>query len=140
MKLSLYAYLLFEEKSFFPDKMRAHIEFCSKGNKNLILGCDANAHHTAWGSNVYNKCGNELLEDILMYNVCLLNQGNEPTFMTRNRSEVIEITLCNIKCISCIKDWRVLNEITLSDHYVIKFSITGPANVKQYNRSHRKTD
>ena len=77
-----------------------------------------------------NKCVDELLEDILMHNQCLLNQGNEPIFITRNRSEVINITACNTKCISYIKNWRVSNEISLSDHCLIRFSITGPTNIK----------
>ena len=76
----------------------------------LILGCDANAHHTVWGSTYCNKYGDELLEDILMFNLCLLNQNNEPTFITRNRSEVIDITICNTKC-TMYKDGRVSNEL-----------------------------
>ena len=51
-----------------------------------------------------NKGGDEILEDILMFNLCLLNQGNRPTFITRNRSEVIDIAVCNTKCITYIKD------------------------------------
>ena len=70
---------------------------------------------------------------------CLFNQSNEPTFITKNRSEVIDITACNTKCITYTKDWRVSNEITLSDHRLIRFSITGPANIKQDNRNPRKT-
>ena len=32
------------------------------------------------------------------------------------------------------------NEITLSDHLLVIFSITGPANIKQDNRNPGKTD
>ena len=134
------AYLPFEEKNPLSDKMRALIEYCNEGNRNLVIGCDANAHHTVWGSTDCNRRGDELLEEILVYNLFLLNQGNEPTFITRNRKEVIDLTVCNNQCISYIKDWRVSNEETLSDHRLINFSITGPMIIKQDYRNPRKTD
>ena len=104
------SYLPYEEKTPLSEKMKGLIEFCSRGNKKLVLGCDANAHHTVWGSTDCNKRGDELLEDILMFNLCLLNHGNEPTFITRNRSEVIDITICNTKC-TMYKDGRGSNEL-----------------------------
>ena len=77
MKLfSRLPYFPFEEKSLLLDKMRALTKFCSKENKKLAPGCDASAHHTVWRSTDCNKRGDELLEDILMFNLCLLNQGN----------------------------------------------------------------
>ena len=48
------SYLSYEEKSPLSDKMKGLIEFCSKGNKKLVLNCDANAHHTVWGSTATN--------------------------------------------------------------------------------------
>ena len=107
------AYLPFEEKNPLPDKMRALIEFCSKNYKIFVFGCDANASHTVLGSTDCNKCGDELLEDILMYNLCLLNQGNEPTFIARNRNKDINLTVCNNKFFLYTKHWRVSEDITL---------------------------
>ena len=49
--------------------------------------------------------GDELLENIFMFNLCLLNQGNDPTFIARNRREVIDIAwdilyvIQNVPCI-----------------------------------------
>ena len=67
-----------------------------------MFGCDA--HHTVSDTTDNNKHGDELLENILMHNLCLLNQGNEPTLITINKSEVIDISVCNNKCISHIKE------------------------------------
>ena len=101
---------------------------------------DDNTHHTIWGSTDCNSRGDELLEDILFYNLCLLNQGNEPTFITKNRKEVIDLTVCNNTCFPFIKDWRVSSEITLPDHCLINFSIAGPTVIAQDYRNPRKTN
>ena len=63
------AYLTFEQKDPLSDNIRALIEFCSERNKKLVFGCDANAHHTVWGGIYSTICGDELLEDILLYNL-----------------------------------------------------------------------
>jgi Endonuclease-reverse transcriptase len=59
----------------------------------IVIGCDANSHHVAWGSTDTNSRGAALLEYIASSNLEILNRGNEPTFVTHNRSEVIDISL-----------------------------------------------
>ena len=105
------AYLLFEEKDRLLEEMKALIEYYNEDNRNLVIGCDANAHHTVWDSTDCNKHGDELTEEILIYN-SFLNQGNGPIFITRNRREVTDLIICNNQHIPYIKDWRVSNEET----------------------------
>lgn len=38
------------------------IENCRLGNLDLIIGCDAKANHTVWGSTNINNRGEALLE------------------------------------------------------------------------------
>jgi hypothetical protein len=61
----------------------------------LILGCNSNAHHTAWGSTNCNGRGEALVELLGASNLEILNRGNEPTFYKGYRSEVINITLAS---------------------------------------------
>jgi hypothetical protein len=50
----------------------------------------------------------------------ILNRGDEPTFVTRVRQEMIDITLStDIK--REIYNWRVMTEVFLSDHRIIRF-------------------
>lgn len=89
----------------------------------LIVGSDANSHHTAWGSSDVNDRGTELLNFILTSQLLVLNRGGSPTFVTSRRREVLDITLCSQDIDSRIMNWRVSDEASLSDHRYIKFEI-----------------
>ena len=61
-------------------EVRALVDFCRTRNLGWIIGCDANAHHTTWGSTGNNKRGEYLLEFISTNNINIANRGDEPTF------------------------------------------------------------
>jgi hypothetical protein len=115
------------------------MDYCRREGLRQILGCDANAHHLVWGSSDCNVRGELLLEHIMNYNLYILNRGNEPTFVTAIRSEVLDITLCSGSCFDMIEDWRVSDEETLSDHRLIKFTIACPDRADVVRRKTRKT-
>ncbi len=77
---------------------------------------------------------------MLRYSLYTLNRGNEPTFATCNRREVIDITICNSICYELIRDWKVSDEVTLSDHRLICFSIAGTLTNVIAGRNRRKTN
>ena len=62
------------------------VEYCENNKLPLIIGADANLHHTVWGSSDVNPRGSKLLEFILTMNLLVMNQGNTPTFVNRKRS------------------------------------------------------
>jgi len=49
--------------------------------------------HTQWRSTKTNERGELLYDYILQSNLFICNKGNDPTFITRNRREVLDITL-----------------------------------------------
>uniref|UniRef100_A0A1B6E7F2 Uncharacterized protein n=1 Tax=Clastoptera arizonana TaxID=38151 RepID=A0A1B6E7F2_9HEMI len=53
----------------------------------------------------------------------IINRGNEPTFVTATRSEVLDITLASMNISSSIHGWRVEEEPSMSDHRTITFGI-----------------
>ncbi|PNF19291.1 hypothetical protein B7P43_G07515 [Cryptotermes secundus] len=69
------------------------IDYCCSRKKQLIIGCDANAHHILWGSTGTNPRGESLMEFLVSVNLNILNHGNEPTFVVCNRKEVSDLTL-----------------------------------------------
>ena len=94
MKLSLCLFIfLMKEKILFQKKMEAAIQHCNEDKKKLNISW--NVHHTLWDSIKYSE---ELFEEFLLYNLCLLNQGNEATFVTKNRKAINDLTLCNNNC------------------------------------------
>jgi len=121
-------------------KLRALTEYCQHRKIPLLVGSDCNSHHTAWGSSNINERGQSLLEFIEEQELDWLNNGNEPTFDTRERKEVLDITLVNQWAQRLAGNWRVDPTPTGSDHRYIRFTISeGVAVIRKY-RPIRGTD
>jgi splicing factor 45 len=60
-------------------EVRDIINYCHSRKEQLTMGCDANAHHTLWGSTGTNPRGECLMEFLVSLNLNVLNHGNEPT-------------------------------------------------------------
>ena len=79
----------------------------------------SNAHYTIWESSDINP----LEEDLLAYcgsadlNFC--NVGNKPTFRTKTREEVLDLTLVNLCAWDRVVGWHVSNVLSYSDHMYI---------------------
>lgn len=58
-------------------------------------------------------------------NLEILNQGNEPTFCSGYKLQVIEITLGSFGLLESITSWVVSSEPSLSDHRHILFTLQG---------------
>jgi hypothetical protein len=117
-------------------EMRDVIDYCSSRGKQLITGCDANAHHILWWSHGINPRGESLME----YLVNVLNQGNEPTFVTSNRKEVIDLTLGTNNIGNLVRNWCVSDEPSLSDHRYILFQIGKTEVTRVTFRDPKRTD
>ncbi|CAL1681167.1 unnamed protein product [Lasius platythorax] len=99
------------------------VDYCRRKGWELILGCDANAHHTVWGSSGTNRRGRELLESLAGNNLDILNRGNTPTFTNSIREEVIDLTLGSLGIYDLASNWKVSDEPSLSDHKHITFTV-----------------
>jgi hypothetical protein len=63
-------------------------------------------------------------------NLEILNRGNEPTFCSGGRLEVIDITLGSFGPLESIIGWEVSSEPSLSDHRHILFTLQGSVPVR----------
>ena len=106
-----------------PQVLRRLVLHCQQKQIPLIVGTDANAHHTLWGSSDINKRGEELLEFCAASNLEICNVGKKPTFRTRNREEVLDLTLANEYAFEKVSDWHVSDVPSLSDHMYIRFAV-----------------
>eukprot|EP00116_Pleurobrachia_bachei_P002418 sb/3462680/ len=90
----------------------------------LIIGTDTNSHHKKWGDKNTDKRGETLMEAINENALQWLNKGQKPTFVnSRGQSTIIDVTLVNKDATRDIKDWRVSDEPTSSDHRYIRFKM-----------------
>ena len=87
---------------------------CTLNNYNLIIGMDSNAHSVLWGDET-NSRGEWMEEFILDSNLTIENIGRKPTFIGR------QTLALNTES----KNWKVTDEVTLSDHSLIRFNL-GP--------------
>ena len=78
-----------------PETLKELVAFSDKEKIPLVIGTDANAYHTIWGSTNVNPRGLELLMCRASANLYFCNVGNKPTFRTKTREEVLDLTLTN---------------------------------------------
>ena len=117
------AYFPGDMESIPPTDFIKLVDYCHKSRKRFIMGCDANAHHKLWGSTDINKRGEYLYDYLLCNNIDIMNRGKDPTFITRARQEVLDITLANPLIAPRICNWCVSKEASLSDHCHIRFDL-----------------
>lgn len=106
----------------------------------LLIGCDANAHHTFWGSTDTNCRGESILDFLSGTNLNICNRGTAPTFITRNRKEVLDLTLATNSSSLMVRNWRVSEAASLSDHCWILFRIEGNLDRRMPFRNPRKAN
>jgi hypothetical protein len=106
----------------------------------LIIGCDANSHHSSWVSININNRGESLFNYIMANGLDIMNRGNRPTFVTSTRQEVIDITIATINAGKFVKNWNVTGEVSCSDHRYIRFNITGIDRSPEVYRNPRRAD
>ena len=129
-----------EENAAPPQLVEELTTYCNQNNLPLVIGCDANAHHVAWGSSNINERGEALMEFLASTNLAWCNKGHKPTFITRNRREVLDLTLATPDIFLKIKDWRVNDKPSLSDHAMITFHLTKARSTEHWFRNVRKAN
>lgn len=120
-------YLPFDSPTLPPSsELQRLVSKAKQTNSEVLIGCDANSHHTAWGSTNINKRGQALVEFLNTNDLITLNIGSKATFVNRIREEVLDITICSENLIDEIQEWRVSDEHSFSDHLYIRFKIARP--------------
>lgn len=133
-------YLPYEDTEAPTAALTKLVDHAVVGRRRLVIGMDSNAHHTVWGSTDVNRRGESLLDFLSIHNLVIVNQGKEPTFVTRNRREVLDITVTSSSLLSKVSKWRVSQEASLSDHRYILFDIGPNLSVPVSYRNPRRAD
>ena len=116
------------------------VQYCNSNKLPLVVACDTNAHHPAWGGEDCNKRGQDLCEFLATTNLEVCNTGSIPTFCCGNKRSIIDVTLASSLLYSDIHDWTVKSEDTMSDHRQIQFSLRRDKSVPKRKRNVRRTD
>jgi len=93
-----------------PGWLERLVTGCRAKGTQLIVGCDANSHHTSWGSTNINNRGESLFNYTVAKGLDIMNRGKKPTFVTSTRQGVIDITIATLYAGNFIKDLHVTEE------------------------------
>lgn len=128
------------ENAVVSDVLQRLIEFCRKGGRQLIFGCDANAHNQNWGGEKTDKRGEEMQDFVVENDLTILNTGFKPTYCTARSKSFIDLTIVTNFIADEINDWRVDDDLSHSDHNYIKFSIKARGQEQETYRDPKKTN
>jgi hypothetical protein len=125
------AYLPYDSEDPPPSmEFEELVRYCEEENLYILIGCDSNSHHMVWGSTNCSVTGVASLEFLNSWNLGILNQGNDPTYCSARRLEVIDITLGSFGFLESFKSWKVSSEPSPSDHRLILFTLEGSLPVR----------
>jgi sarcosine oxidase/L-pipecolate oxidase len=91
--------------------------------ENLVISGDTNAKNSLWFSSKNDKRGDDLIEFIVKNNLLVLNNSKTPTFVSPFGQSIIDITLTNSQTFDKIKNWKIEEKETNSDHSYIRYEI-----------------
>jgi hypothetical protein len=91
----------------------------------LFAGIDSNSHSHVWGSPTSNRRGTLMETFLFEHKLCVLKEGNSPTFAFETRLAVtcIDITVATPALASLVTKWNVQSEMHLSDHHLITMEL-----------------
>ena len=99
------------------------INKCKRLGRHFLAAVDSNAHSVLWGSRSTKHRGHKVEELIFQHGLVLLNEGNKPTFESGVGISCIDITVASPLLATKISNWKVNDEMHLSDHYMISFEV-----------------
>ena len=102
------AYMAAEEPTP-PNLLRDLLVFTENKQITTIVGTEANVHHTMWESSDIKPRGEDLLAYCVSSDLNFCNVGNKPTFRTKTREEVLDLTLVNRCAWNRVVGWHVSN-------------------------------
>jgi ribonuclease HI len=121
-------------------KMDNLVKYCLSKHTELLVGCDANAHNIVWGSKSDRPRGRVLLEYLVSNSLYLSNRGNAPTREQNDSQDVIDITFSTNITSTHIDNWKVLKDVSYSDHNFISMELESTETEKEKFRNKKKTD
>lgn len=92
----------------------------------LVMG-DLNAKSASWGSAVTDPRGRAVEEWALEFGVSPMNRGTTHTCVRAQGGSVVDVTFATPVAARRVRNWRVLDVETLSDHNYIRFEISTSA-------------
>ncbi|XP_054745677.1 uncharacterized protein LOC129250060 [Anastrepha obliqua] len=111
-------------------ELRKLVETAARKKHALVVGTDANAHHTVWGSADINDRGESLFTYILQSSLEIANRGEEPTYVGPTSKNVLDLTLYTSRHVM-VQEWEAWSRPSFSDHRYISFQFSSYQIIKE---------
>lgn len=111
----------FNDFSAFIDDLT---DFCALYSDKMIVCGDFNAHAISWRSPSTDPRGRLVEEWAAQLDLRLANVGNCPTCVRSQGSSIIDLTWVSPGLLRGVREWRVQDILSLSDHLYITFSVS----------------
>lgn len=92
-------------------------------NFGTIIGLDGNSKSQLWGSPIEVRRGRELENLFIERELTVLNDNEDPTFVRHRGSSFIDITAADHVAYQHIRNWKLDDDETLSEHKYLTFEI-----------------
>ena len=103
----------------------------------MIWGLDANSKHGMWFSPTTDARGRNLVEFLSLNGLLTVNEKDGPTYSGPTGDSWIDITVTTINSAHSIQNWKVSEDVTLSDHNLIVFDLIWTNSTRNHT-SHKK--
>jgi ribonuclease HI len=127
-------------RNVINQKLEQLIQKCQNEHTEIIVGCDANAHNSLWGSKKDCTRGILLADYLAENNLYILNEGDTPTWEEQERNSVIDITFATQEIRLKVRNWKVLNRESLSDHNYIGMDLDTEIKDEERFRNKKSTN
>ncbi len=105
-----------------PEEFVKLLEYAQGKDIPVLICGDFNAHSEVWGSHKPNARGRIMEEVMITHDLCVLNEGDRPTFKHENtKGTIIDVCLASSVLMKRFDGWKVSNYATASDHRRIDF-------------------
>jgi len=104
------------DKPPLSEGLRQVTDLCSKNKMQIIVGCDANAHHLIQASMDINQQEECLMEYLVCIILNTLNKSMIPTLVISKSKEVTDLRIATDKTGNLVTKWHVFDKIPSSDH------------------------
>ena len=113
----------------FPNEFKELIQ--NKGDYDVLIGTDSNAHSTVWNCPMTNKQGELLYFFKIDNDLFCCNVGNNPSFVNGSGfSTIIDLTLANYRLSQRVSNWQVEQVLHSTDHYHVLFTVNNCPNFR----------
>ncbi|XP_043469805.1 uncharacterized protein LOC122503366 [Leptopilina heterotoma] len=116
----------------FDAEIRSLEESIRAFDGDVLIAGDFNSKSPEWGETRQDRRGILVTDMVSANDLVVMNRGKELTFRRGASGSILDLTFATPHLARRIRNWKVLDQVTMSDHQYIEFSVS-EENMGGYN-------